>query len=151
MELVCVFWVYSLCMKNIIAKVRKFQPYRNENRDILFFPFFEKRSDFSKLPKKSLETLILVSLISSFLLGRGIDRYCVSLFERLQRGGYPVQMLKTQYRMHPEVCYHSLIWHYKLSHFYATVETSISYVQCAEMSLDALDTFRSLFLLLTAK
>ncbi|XP_075094798.1 putative helicase MAGATAMA 3 [Nicotiana tabacum] len=29
--------------------------------------------------------------------------YCVSLFERLQRGGYPVQMLKTQYRMHPEI------------------------------------------------
>ncbi|XP_059313666.1 probable helicase MAGATAMA 3 [Lycium ferocissimum] len=29
--------------------------------------------------------------------------YCVSLFERLQRAGYPVQMLKTQYRMHPEI------------------------------------------------
>ncbi|XP_016454624.1 putative helicase MAGATAMA 3 isoform X1 [Nicotiana tabacum] len=29
--------------------------------------------------------------------------YCISLFERLQRGGYPVQMLKTQYRMHPEI------------------------------------------------
>ncbi|XP_004230529.1 probable helicase MAGATAMA 3 [Solanum lycopersicum] len=29
--------------------------------------------------------------------------YCTSLFERLQRAGYPVQMLKTQYRMHPEI------------------------------------------------
>ncbi|KAJ8572563.1 hypothetical protein K7X08_009074 [Anisodus acutangulus] len=29
--------------------------------------------------------------------------YCVGLFERLQRAGYPVQMLKTQYRMHPEI------------------------------------------------
>ncbi|KAM3291143.1 putative helicase MAGATAMA 3 [Capsicum chacoense] len=29
--------------------------------------------------------------------------YCVSLFERFQRAGYPVQMLKTQYRMHPEI------------------------------------------------
>ncbi|XP_049415027.1 probable helicase MAGATAMA 3 [Solanum stenotomum] len=29
--------------------------------------------------------------------------YCTSLFERFQRAGYPVQMLKTQYRMHPEI------------------------------------------------
>lgn len=27
----------------------------------------------------------------------------MSLFKRFQRAGYPVQMLKTQYRMHPEV------------------------------------------------
>lgn len=29
--------------------------------------------------------------------------YGMSLFKRLQRAGYPVQMLKTQYRMHPEI------------------------------------------------
>ncbi|KAH9752047.1 putative helicase MAGATAMA 3 [Citrus sinensis] len=29
--------------------------------------------------------------------------YGTSLFKRLQRAGYPVKMLKTQYRMHPEV------------------------------------------------
>lgn len=27
----------------------------------------------------------------------------MSLFKRFQRAGYPVQMLKTQYRMHPQV------------------------------------------------
>lgn len=30
-------------------------------------------------------------------------RYGTSLFERLKQAGYPVKMLKTQYRMHPEV------------------------------------------------
>ncbi|KAJ9548004.1 hypothetical protein OSB04_020547 [Centaurea solstitialis] len=29
--------------------------------------------------------------------------YGMSLFERFQKAGYPVQMLKTQYRMHPEI------------------------------------------------
>ncbi|CAI0375634.1 unnamed protein product [Linum tenue] len=29
--------------------------------------------------------------------------YCTSLFERFQRAGYPVNMLKMQYRMHPEI------------------------------------------------
>ncbi|XP_019072958.1 probable helicase MAGATAMA 3 isoform X5 [Vitis vinifera] len=29
--------------------------------------------------------------------------YGMSLFKRFQRAGYPVQMLKTQYRMHPEI------------------------------------------------
>ncbi|XLT73497.1 hypothetical protein HN873_029923, partial [Arachis hypogaea] len=29
--------------------------------------------------------------------------YGTSLFERLMQAGYPVKMLKTQYRMHPEV------------------------------------------------
>lgn len=29
--------------------------------------------------------------------------YNTSLFKRFQRAGYPVQMLKTQYRMHPEI------------------------------------------------
>ncbi|XP_031111945.1 probable helicase MAGATAMA 3 [Ipomoea triloba] len=29
--------------------------------------------------------------------------YGTSLFKRLQKAGYPVQMLKTQYRMHPEI------------------------------------------------
>lgn len=32
-----------------------------------------------------------------------IWRYGTSLFKRFQRAGYPVIMLKTQYRMHPEV------------------------------------------------
>ncbi|KAK9162694.1 hypothetical protein Syun_003596 [Stephania yunnanensis] len=31
--------------------------------------------------------------------------YGMSLFKRFQRAGYPVQMLKTQYRMHPEIRY----------------------------------------------
>ncbi|KAF9609127.1 hypothetical protein IFM89_013381 [Coptis chinensis] len=31
--------------------------------------------------------------------------YGMSLFKRLQKAGYPVQMLKTQYRMHPEIRY----------------------------------------------
>lgn len=30
-------------------------------------------------------------------------RYGKSMFKRFQKAGYPVQMLKTQYRMHPEV------------------------------------------------
>lgn len=30
-------------------------------------------------------------------------RYGTSLFERLKQAGYPIKMLKTQYRMHPEV------------------------------------------------
>ncbi|CAM6125409.1 unnamed protein product [Calypogeia fissa] len=29
--------------------------------------------------------------------------YGTSLFKRFQKGGYPVQMLKTQYRMHPQI------------------------------------------------
>ncbi|PIA47781.1 hypothetical protein AQUCO_01400405v1 [Aquilegia coerulea] len=31
--------------------------------------------------------------------------YGMSLFKRFQKAGYPVQMLKTQYRMHPEIRY----------------------------------------------
>ncbi|CAL1385468.1 unnamed protein product [Linum trigynum] len=38
--------------------------------------------------------------------------YCTSLFERFQRAGYPVNMLKVQYRMHPE------IRHFPSSEFY---------------------------------
>lgn len=30
--------------------------------------------------------------------------YDVSLFKRLQQAGYPVQVLDTQYRMHPAIC-----------------------------------------------
>jgi len=30
--------------------------------------------------------------------------YDVSLFKRLQQAGYPVQVLDTQYRMHPSIC-----------------------------------------------
>ena len=30
--------------------------------------------------------------------------YDVSLFKRLQTAGYPVQVLDTQYRMHPDIC-----------------------------------------------
>ncbi|KAI3882740.1 hypothetical protein MKW92_002989 [Papaver armeniacum] len=32
-----------------------------------------------------------------------IDLYGMSLFSRFQEAGYPVQMLKTQYRMHPQI------------------------------------------------
>ena len=38
--------------------------------------------------------------------------YDASLFERLQRGGYPSHMLRTQYRMHPS------IRHFPSVHFY---------------------------------
>ena len=30
--------------------------------------------------------------------------YDISLFKRLQTAGYPVQVLDTQYRMHPDIC-----------------------------------------------
>ncbi|KAJ7547089.1 hypothetical protein O6H91_08G068600 [Diphasiastrum complanatum] len=39
--------------------------------------------------------------------------YGMSLFKRFQKAGYPVQMLKTQYRMHPE------IRHFPSKEFYA--------------------------------
>lgn len=32
-------------------------------------------------------------------------RYGTSLFKRFQEAGFPVQMLKIQYRMHPEVSF----------------------------------------------
>lgn len=38
-----------------------------------------------------------------FMLRRFPCSYDTSLFKRLQKSGYPVQMLKTQYRMHPQV------------------------------------------------
>jgi hypothetical protein len=34
-------------------------------------------------------------------------RYGTSLFKRFQAAGFPVQMLKIQYRMHPQVVFHS--------------------------------------------
>ena len=35
---------------------------------------------------------------------KSIDhKYDQSLFERLMKSGYPVNVLKTQYRMHPEI------------------------------------------------
>ncbi|XP_016171000.1 probable helicase MAGATAMA 3 isoform X2 [Arachis ipaensis] len=42
--------------------------------------------------------------------------YGTSLFERLMQAGYPVKMLKTQYRMHPELFRDTLTW--ILSGFY---------------------------------
>ena len=41
------------------------------------------------------------TVISKRAVSHGYD---VSLFKRLQAAGYPVQVLDTQYRMHPEIC-----------------------------------------------
>ncbi|XP_057825136.2 uncharacterized protein LOC131037116 isoform X2 [Cryptomeria japonica] len=46
---------------------------------------------------KQLPATVLSRLASKF-------SYECSMFERLQRAGYPVTMLSTQYRMHPEIC-----------------------------------------------
>lgn len=46
---------------------------------------------------KQLPATVLSNHASKFL-------YECSMFERLQRGGYPVVMLTQQYRMHPEIC-----------------------------------------------
>ncbi|XP_019077812.1 uncharacterized protein LOC100265030 isoform X2 [Vitis vinifera] len=46
---------------------------------------------------KQLPATVLSSVASKF-------RYQCSMFERLQRAGYPVTMLTKQYRMHPEIC-----------------------------------------------
>ncbi|KAK1275909.1 putative helicase MAGATAMA 3 [Acorus gramineus] len=46
---------------------------------------------------KQLPATVLSNLASKFL-------YQCSMFERLQRAGYPVTMLTDQYRMHPEIC-----------------------------------------------
>jgi senataxin len=40
------------------------------------------------------------TVISSTALEQGYD---VSMFKRLQTGGYPVNVLDVQYRMHPEI------------------------------------------------
>ncbi|KAL4205316.1 hypothetical protein AMTRI_Chr01g114000 [Amborella trichopoda] len=45
---------------------------------------------------KQLPATVLSNVASKFL-------YECSMFERLQRAGFPVTMLKTQYRMHPEI------------------------------------------------
>jgi hypothetical protein len=39
-----------------------------------------------------------------FLNGPVAKLYERSLFERFEQAGYPVQMLRTQYRMHPQIC-----------------------------------------------
>lgn len=41
------------------------------------------------------------TVISKRAVSHGYD---VSLFKRLQAAGYPVQVLDTQYRMHPAIC-----------------------------------------------
>lgn len=41
------------------------------------------------------------TVISKRAVAHGYD---VSLFKRLQTAGYPVQVLDTQYRMHPDIC-----------------------------------------------
>ncbi|XP_031505640.1 uncharacterized protein LOC116267851 isoform X2 [Nymphaea colorata] len=46
---------------------------------------------------KQLPATVLSNIASKFL-------FECSMFERLQRAGYPVTMLTTQYRMHPEIC-----------------------------------------------
>ncbi|KAK9097548.1 hypothetical protein Sjap_023045 [Stephania japonica] len=46
---------------------------------------------------KQLPATVLSQVASKFL-------YECSMFERLQRAGYPVTMLTKQYRMHPEIC-----------------------------------------------
>lgn len=46
---------------------------------------------------KQLPATVLSHLASKF-------SYECSMFERLQHAGYPVAMLSTQYRMHPEIC-----------------------------------------------
>ncbi|KAK9097711.1 hypothetical protein Syun_024756 [Stephania yunnanensis] len=46
---------------------------------------------------KQLPATVLSQVASKFL-------YECSMFERLQRAGYPVTMLNKQYRMHPEIC-----------------------------------------------
>lgn len=54
---------------------------------------------------KQLPATVLSNVASKFL-------YECSMFERLQRAGYPVIMLTEQYRMHPEIC------SFPSSHFY---------------------------------
>ncbi|KVI10967.1 hypothetical protein Ccrd_010619 [Cynara cardunculus var. scolymus] len=44
--------------------------------------------------------------------------YSMSLFKRFQKAGYPVQMLKTQYRMHPEPAYFPQIRSFPSKEFY---------------------------------
>ncbi|XP_057968938.1 uncharacterized protein LOC131158231 isoform X2 [Malania oleifera] len=46
---------------------------------------------------KQLPATVLSNVASKF-------QYQCSMFERLQRAGYPVTMLTKQYRMHPEIC-----------------------------------------------
>lgn len=46
---------------------------------------------------KQLPATVLSNVASKFL-------YECSMFERLQRAGYPILMLTQQYRMHPEIC-----------------------------------------------
>ncbi|ESQ35132.1 hypothetical protein EUTSA_v10006526mg [Eutrema salsugineum] len=46
---------------------------------------------------KQLPATVLSNIASKFL-------YECSMFERLQRAGYPILMLTQQYRMHPEIC-----------------------------------------------
>jgi len=54
---------------------------------------------------KQLPATVLSQLASKF-------SYECSMFERLQRADYPVTMLSTQYRMHPEIC------QFPSAHFY---------------------------------
>eukprot|EP01018_Ginkgo_biloba_P027712 Gb_33974 [translate_table: standard] len=54
---------------------------------------------------KQLPATVLSQLASKF-------SYECSMFERLQRADYPVTMLSTQYRMHPEIC------RFPSAHFY---------------------------------
>lgn len=65
----------------------------------------------------TLRTKCVTSTLQVFLVGDPIQLpatviskravsfgYDVSLFKRLQTAGYPVQVLDTQYRMHPDIC-----------------------------------------------
>ncbi|XP_057535816.1 uncharacterized protein LOC130813918 isoform X2 [Amaranthus tricolor] len=54
---------------------------------------------------KQLPATVLSNVASRYM-------YECSMFERLQRAGYPVIMLTEQYRMHPEIC------HFPSLHFY---------------------------------
>ncbi|CAJ1935953.1 unnamed protein product [Sphenostylis stenocarpa] len=78
------------------------------------------RCSFSHSPSQAVEPATLVPLANQckkvFLVGDPAQLpatvisdiaknhgYGTSLFERLKEAGYPVKMLKTQYRMHPEI------------------------------------------------
>ena len=56
---------------------------------------------------------LLAAVISDVAKNHG---YGTSLFERLMQAGYPVKMLKTQYRMHPEIDSFTHTWVYAAEH-----------------------------------
>ncbi|KAG0553297.1 hypothetical protein KC19_12G000100 [Ceratodon purpureus] len=108
--------VYHACMERFIP-AKKFQPRKEVVEDDFFSAVVIDEAGQALEPatliplqllKQTQARCVMVGdpkQLPATLLSTSLSRtnFETSMFERLQRAGYPVTMLNTQYRMHPEI------------------------------------------------